>query len=75
MATWTTIGIRRWWTRSRNAKVILFESAEVGLSSGTTPRNVTAMARDAIAFVAALILKEIDLLGYLDRIHDILQFT
>jgi pimeloyl-ACP methyl ester carboxylesterase len=51
-------------TLARHREVILLDNAGVGLSSGTTPRNVTEMARDAIAFVDALGLKEIDLLGY-----------
>jgi pimeloyl-ACP methyl ester carboxylesterase len=45
-------------------EVILLDNTGVGLSSGTTPRSITAMARDVIAFVDALALKEIDVLGY-----------
>jgi pimeloyl-ACP methyl ester carboxylesterase len=46
------------------SEVILVDNAGVGLSSGTVPRNVTQMARDAIAFADALGLSELDLLGY-----------
>jgi pimeloyl-ACP methyl ester carboxylesterase len=44
--------------------VVLFDNAGVGASSGSTPRTMTAMAHDAISFVEALELDEIDLLGY-----------
>jgi len=45
-------------------EVILFDNAGVGLSSGTVPLTVTEMARDAIAFLEALALDRVDLLGY-----------
>ena len=45
-------------------EVVLLDNAGVGLSSGRVPRNVTQMARDAIAFCDALELGDIDLLGY-----------
>jgi pimeloyl-ACP methyl ester carboxylesterase len=45
-------------------EVILLANRGVGGSSGRVPDNVTDMARDTIAFVGALGLKEIDLLGY-----------
>jgi pimeloyl-ACP methyl ester carboxylesterase len=45
-------------------KVILLDNRGVGLSSGTVPLTVTEMARDAIAFLDALELREVDLLGY-----------
>jgi pimeloyl-ACP methyl ester carboxylesterase len=51
-------------TIAQRCEVILFDNTGVGLSSGTVPRTVTAMARDAIAFVDALGLGEVDLLGY-----------
>jgi len=44
--------------------VILFDNAGVGSSSGTTPSTVTQMARDAIAFLAAIDLDRVDILGY-----------
>jgi pimeloyl-ACP methyl ester carboxylesterase len=45
-------------------EVILFDNAGVGGSTGTTPRTVTAMARDALGFIEALGLREIDMLGF-----------
>jgi pimeloyl-ACP methyl ester carboxylesterase len=45
-------------------RVILFDNAGVGGSSGTTPSTVTQMARDAIALLAALDLDQVDILGY-----------
>jgi pimeloyl-ACP methyl ester carboxylesterase len=45
-------------------EVILFDNAGVGGSTGTTPRTVTAMAHDALRFVEALQLNEIDVLGF-----------
>jgi pimeloyl-ACP methyl ester carboxylesterase len=44
--------------------VVLFDNAGVGGSTGTTPRTVTAMAHDALRFLEALELREIDLLGF-----------
>jgi pimeloyl-ACP methyl ester carboxylesterase len=45
-------------------EVVLLDNAGVGLSSGSVPRTVTAMARHAIAFLDALDLTRIDLLGF-----------
>ena len=45
-------------------RVVTFDNAGVGGSSGTTPNTVGQMARDAVAFLAALGLGEIDLLGF-----------
>src|SRR3954463_11203564 len=44
--------------------VILFDNRGVSRSSGTTPDTVAAMANDAVAFVTALGLKQVDLLGF-----------
>ena len=44
--------------------VIAFDNAGVGRSSGQTPDNVEAMARDAVDFINALGLSEVDLLGF-----------
>ena len=44
--------------------VILFDNAGVSRSGGITPDNVAAMANDAVAFVTALGLKRVDLLGF-----------
>ncbi len=45
-------------------RVIAFDNAGVGGSSGTTPDTVEQMARDAIAFIAAMDLSQADLLGF-----------
>jgi pimeloyl-ACP methyl ester carboxylesterase len=45
-------------------EVILFDNTGVGGSTGPTPRTVTAMARDALQFLEALELREVDLLGF-----------
>jgi pimeloyl-ACP methyl ester carboxylesterase len=45
-------------------RLILFDNVGVGRSSGETPSTVTEMARDAIAFLAALDLDQVDILGY-----------
>jgi pimeloyl-ACP methyl ester carboxylesterase len=44
--------------------VIAFDNTGVGGSSGTTPRTVKEMAHDAIAFVEALELEQVNLLGF-----------
>ena len=49
---------------ARTREVILFDNAGVGGSTGTVPRTVTAMAHDALSFIEALELREIDVLGY-----------
>ena len=45
-------------------RVITFDNTGVGGSSGTTPRTVEQMAYDAIAFLAAMDLGQVDLLGF-----------
>jgi pimeloyl-ACP methyl ester carboxylesterase len=45
-------------------RVITFDNAGVGGSAGTTPDTVEQMARDAIAFLSALGLGRVDLLGF-----------
>jgi pimeloyl-ACP methyl ester carboxylesterase len=45
-------------------RVILVDLRGVGGSGGTTPDSVEAMAGDAIAFLGALTLTEVDLLGF-----------
>jgi pimeloyl-ACP methyl ester carboxylesterase len=45
-------------------RVITFDNAGVGGSTGTTPDTVEQMARDAVAFIAALGLGPVDLLGF-----------
>jgi pimeloyl-ACP methyl ester carboxylesterase len=49
---------------ARTRGVILFDNAGVGGSTGTVPRTVTAMAHDALAFIDALELRAIDVLGF-----------
>ena len=45
-------------------EVILFESAGLGRSTGQVPENMSGMAAHALAFVDALGLKRLDILGY-----------
>jgi pimeloyl-ACP methyl ester carboxylesterase len=45
-------------------RVITFDNAGVGGSTGTAPGTVEQMAADAIAFLAAMGLGQIDLLGF-----------
>jgi pimeloyl-ACP methyl ester carboxylesterase len=45
-------------------RVIMFDNSGVGGSSGATPSTVTQMARDAIAFLAAIDLERVDILGF-----------
>ena len=45
-------------------RVITFDNAGVGGSTGVTPGTVERMARDAIAFIAAMGLPQVDLLGF-----------
>jgi pimeloyl-ACP methyl ester carboxylesterase len=45
-------------------RVIAFDNAGVGRSTGPTPDNVAAMARDAVVFINLLGLAEVDLLGF-----------
>jgi pimeloyl-ACP methyl ester carboxylesterase len=49
---------------AQEREVILFDNKGVGSSNGQTPDSVQAMATDALAFVDALGLKQIDLLGF-----------
>ena len=45
-------------------RVVTFDNAGVGGSSGTTPDTIGQMARDAIAFLAAMEVDQADLLGF-----------
>jgi pimeloyl-ACP methyl ester carboxylesterase len=45
-------------------RVIAFDNTGVGGSTGTTPSTVEQMAHDAIAFIAAMDLGQVDLLGF-----------
>ena len=51
-------------TIAADREVILFDNAGVGSSTGSVPDTVTQMARDAIAFLDALEIDRVDLLGY-----------
>jgi pimeloyl-ACP methyl ester carboxylesterase len=51
-------------TLAADREVITVDLRGVGGSSGRTPDNVTDMARDALGFINALGLAEIDLLGF-----------
>ena len=45
-------------------RVVTFDNAGVGGSTGTTPDAIEQMARDAIAFLAAMQFGQVDLLGF-----------
>jgi pimeloyl-ACP methyl ester carboxylesterase len=45
-------------------EVIAFNNVGVASTDGTTPNSVTQMARDAIIFLEALKLEQVDLLGF-----------
>jgi pimeloyl-ACP methyl ester carboxylesterase len=49
---------------ARDRRVVTFDNAGVGGSTGATPSTITQMARDAIAFIEALELDTVDLLGF-----------
>ena len=51
-------------TLATQREVILVDNAGVGGSTGAVPSSVVQMARDALAFVDALGLKTLDLLGF-----------
>jgi pimeloyl-ACP methyl ester carboxylesterase len=44
--------------------VVTFDNVGVGATTGKTPNTVEAMAHDAIAFIEALSLQRVDLLGF-----------
>jgi pimeloyl-ACP methyl ester carboxylesterase len=45
-------------------RVIAFDNRGVGASAGRTPTTVAAMAKDAVAFIRAMGLSQVDLLGF-----------
>jgi pimeloyl-ACP methyl ester carboxylesterase len=49
---------------AQDREVILLNNRGVGGSTGVVPEDVTTMARDALAFIDALQLKQVDLLGF-----------
>ena len=48
---------------AKNREVILFDNAGVSSSSGEVPTSIAEMAANAIAFINALDLSEVDVLG------------
>jgi pimeloyl-ACP methyl ester carboxylesterase len=51
-------------TLAADRPVIAFDNAGVGRSTGQTPDNIAAMARDAVAFINLLNFSKVDLLGF-----------
>lgn len=49
---------------ARDREVIIFDNRGVAASGGKTPDTIAAMAKDAAAFIDALVLKKIDLFGF-----------
>jgi len=49
---------------ARARRVVTFDNSGVGGSTGTTPDTIEPMARDAIAFLAAMEFSQVDLLGF-----------
>src|SRR6202171_4276376 len=49
---------------ARDREVILFDNAGISSSSGEVPITIESMAADATAFIKALGLKQVDLLGF-----------
>lgn len=45
-------------------RVVTFDNAGVGGSTGTTPDTVEQMAHDAVAFLAAMEFSQVDILGF-----------
>jgi pimeloyl-ACP methyl ester carboxylesterase len=45
-------------------RVVAFDNVGVGATTGRTPSTVERMAHDAIAFIEAMILQRVDLLGF-----------
>jgi pimeloyl-ACP methyl ester carboxylesterase len=49
---------------AQEREVILFDNAGVGASSGEVPNSFTGMAANAIAFIRAMSLEQVDVLGF-----------
>jgi len=45
-------------------RVVTFDNAGVGGSTGSTPNAITQMAQDAMAFITAMELSQVDILGF-----------
>jgi pimeloyl-ACP methyl ester carboxylesterase len=51
-------------TLASTRRVVTFDNTGVGGSTGSTPDTIEQMARDAIAFIAAMQFGQVDLLGF-----------
>src|ERR1700684_3950562 len=49
---------------AQSRRVVTFDNAGVGGSTGTTPDTIEQMAHDAITFITALELGPVDILGF-----------
>src|SRR5262249_58747407 len=49
---------------AKDREVILFDNAGISSSSGEVPTSIEGMAANAIAFIKALGLRQVDLLGF-----------
>ena len=58
-AWWRTVDALR-----RDFRVITFDNRGVGASGGSVPHTIDEMAADAVAFIGALGLDQVDLLGF-----------
>ncbi|WP_327312431.1 alpha/beta fold hydrolase [Streptomyces sp. NBC_01235] len=45
-------------------RVITFDNRGIGASTGSTPRTIQAMAKDAVTFIRALGLEHVDIHGF-----------
>ncbi len=51
-------------TLAQTRRVVTFDNAGVGGSTGTTPDTIEQMARDALAFLTVMGLSKVDLVGF-----------
>src|SRR6266568_2573195 len=49
---------------AEDRRVVTFDNVGVGATTGRTPNTIEAMAHDAIAFLEAIELQRVDLLGF-----------
>src|SRR5438128_4298262 len=49
---------------AEDRRVVTFDNVGVGATTGRTPNTIEAMAHDAIAFLEAMELRRVDLLGF-----------
>jgi len=49
---------------ARKRRIVAFDNVGVGATTGTTPSTIEQMARDAVAFIAALDVERVDILGF-----------